>query len=51
MKFPTNSSGIGTTGAVGCILLISVITGHISSLWLMVSTPLILSAIGQESGR
>jgi len=51
MKFPEypKTSGIGTTGTVGSILLVAVIWGQISPWWLLLSVPLIFSAIGQEN--
>jgi hypothetical protein len=51
MKFPESKTGIGTTGAVGCILLVAIIGEFISGWWLLLAIPLLMSAVGQESGR
>ena len=55
MKFPEptipKTAGIGTTGAVGCILLAGVIWGQISPWWLIASVLLIVSGIGQENAK
>lgn len=51
METNRNRTGITTAGATGCILLISVIGDFISPYWLFLSIPLIMSAIGTESGR
>lgn len=50
MKFPTvQSSGIGTTGATGLVILSGVIFADISAWWLVLSVFLILIGIGQEN--
>lgn len=53
MKLPETpkTSGIGTTGVVGCILLAGVIWGQISPWWLILSVLFIVSGIGQENKR
>lgn len=53
MKFPTtpSTSGIGTTGAAGCVILAGVIWSQISPWWMILSVLLIISGIGQENKR
>lgn len=50
MKIPNlQSSGIGTTGATGLVILSGVIFSNISAWWLVLAIPLILGGIGQEN--
>lgn len=50
MQIPKfQSSGIGTTGATGLMLLAGVIFSSLSPWWLILAVPLILSGIGQEN--
>jgi hypothetical protein len=53
MKFPEypKTSGIGTTGAAGCIILAGVIWGQISAWWLIAGVFLLCSGIGQENKK
>lgn len=53
MKFPKpQSSGIGTTGAVGIALLILHITGFLTGwAWPILYIFLIISAMGQENRK
>lgn len=52
MRIPNQSSGVGTTGLTGIVLLIAHITGHITGWgWLLLYVPLIISGIGQENRR
>jgi len=53
MKFPeiSKSSGIGTTGAIGLVLLIAVIWNQINPWWLVLSILLLISGIGQENRK
>ena len=53
MRLPEapKTSGIGTTGVVGSILLAGVIWGQISAWWLVLSVGLIISGIGQENKK
>ncbi len=51
MENNKNRTGMTTAGATGCILLIAVIGNFISPFWLFGAIPLIMSAIGTESGR
>lgn len=50
MRIPNlQSSGIGTTGATGLVILSGVIFANISLWWLALAIPLILGGIGQEN--
>jgi hypothetical protein len=50
MRIPNlQSSGIGTTGATGLLILSGVIFSDISAWWLVLAVPLILGGIGQEN--
>lgn len=53
MKLPAtpSTSGIGTTGAAGCVILAGVIWAQISPWWLIAGVMLIISGIGQENKR
>lgn len=53
MKFPTShSSGIGTTGTTGIVLMVLHITGYLTSwAWVLLYVPLILAGIGQENRK
>ena len=55
MKFPEiqppKTAGIGTTGAVGCIILAGVIWGQLDPWWLVLSVFAIFSGIGQENAK
>jgi hypothetical protein len=51
MRMPGNKTSISTTGAVGSILLVSVIWDQLSAWWLILSIFLIIVAIGNESGK
>lgn len=46
-NYPT--SGIGTTGATGLVILAGVIFSDLNSAWLILSIFLILMGIGQEN--
>lgn len=53
MKLPETpkTSGIGTTGVVGSLLLAGVIWGQLNPWWLTLSILLIVSGIGQENKK
>ena len=52
MRIPNQSSGVGTTGLTGIVLLVLHITGYISGwAWPLLYVPLIISGIGQENRR
>tara|TARA_A100001388_G_scaffold166780_1_gene124545 strand:+ start:1682 stop:1846 length:165 start_codon:yes stop_codon:yes gene_type:complete len=53
MKFPKpQSSGIGTTGAVGVSLMVLHLTGFVTGwYWPIIYILFILSAIGQENRK
>jgi hypothetical protein len=49
---PLQSSGIGTTGATGIVLMILHITGHLTGwAWPLLYVFLILAGIGQENRK
>lgn len=47
----TNSSGVGTLGITGAVIVAGVIWGQISAWWLTLAVLLILSGVGSESSR
>ena len=50
MRIPNQSSGIGTAGLTGIVLLIAHITGYITGwAWPLLYVLLIISGIGQEN--
>jgi hypothetical protein len=50
MKLPNlQSSGIGTTGATGLLLLSGVIFSNLNPWWLLLAVLLIAGGIGQEN--
>lgn len=51
MKLPQSRTGMGTTGALGIALVILVSTGFINIWWLALAVPLVISGVGQESGK
>lgn len=51
MKLPNERSGISTMGLTGVVVMSGVIFANLSPWWLVLSTFLIVSAIGLESGK
>lgn len=50
MRLPNlQSSGIGTTGATGLLILSGIIFSNLNVWWLVLAIPLILGGIGQEN--
>ena len=51
MKLPNERSGISTMGLTGVVVMSGVIFANLSPWWLVLSTFLIISAVGLESGQ
>ncbi|MGY8864127.1 MAG: hypothetical protein ACKVJK_00725 [Methylophagaceae bacterium] len=52
MRIPNQSSGIGTTGLVGIVLMSLHLTGYLTGwAWPVLYVMLIISGIGQENRR
>jgi len=51
MKLPNDRTGLTTTGLTGILIMSGVIFSDLSPWWLVLSTFLIISAVGLESGQ
>ena len=51
MKLPKERTGLSTMGLTGVAIMSGVIFAELSQWWLVLSTFLIISAVGLESGK